>query len=150
MLPQHLPLRSSSSDSSESAGELTGGVGGWGRGGFWKSLILVHVLVRSLCSALSALCTSILPGGRTVESRFQELSNQHSLQSICFGAKVSEKMMQWRGGFRMLFVVFHRFSQGFHGSRALKNTMNSSTFHLVEANITNFFGGCLAAKHKSF
>ena len=65
-------------------------------------------------------------------------------------AEVSEKMMQWRGGFRMLFVVFHRFSQGFHGSRALKNTMNSSTFHLVEANITNFFGGCLAAKHKSF
>ena len=102
-------------------------------GGFWKNFILVHVLVRSLCSALSALCTSILPGGRTVESRFQELSNQDSLQSICFGAKVSEKMMQWRGGFRMLFVVFHRFSQGFHGSRALKNTMNSSTFHLVEA-----------------
>ena len=92
-------------------------------GGFWKNFILVHVLVRSLCSALSALCTSILPGGRTVESRFQELSNQDSLQSICFGAKVSEKMMQWRGGFRMLFVVFHRFSQGFHGSRALKNTM---------------------------
>ena len=119
-------------------------------GGFWKNFILVHVLVRSLCSALSALCTSILPGGRTVESRFQELSNQDSLQSICFGAKVSEQMMQWRGGFRMLFVVFHRFSQGFHGSRALKNTMNSSTFHLVEANITNFFGGCLAAKHKSF
>ena len=32
MLPQHLPLRSSSSDSSESAGELTGGVGGVGKG----------------------------------------------------------------------------------------------------------------------
>ena len=32
-------------------------------GGFWKNFILVHVLVRSLCSALSALCTSIFALG---------------------------------------------------------------------------------------
>ena len=73
--------------------------GSGGRGGFWKKLILVHVLVRSLCSALSALCTLILLWGRTAESSFQELSNQHSL-NIGGMRKIS---LQWRGGFPMLF-----------------------------------------------
>ena len=69
MLPQHLPLRSSSSDSSKSAGKVTGGVGEWGsvgEGGILEKFdpcarpcaVLVQCLERlvHLGFAMGALC----------------------------------------------------------------------------------------------